>query len=179
VLGVLFALVALPALASEALWEKLKAGGYVILVRHASTEAGVGDPKGFKVDDCATQRNLNERGRKEAQRLGAEFKKRRIPIVKVMSSRWCRCLETARIAFDNAEQWAALDNTFDGPERREPQMKEIRGALARPATGGNIVLVTHGVNIGALTGLFPAPAELVVVEPGAKLNAVGRIAIGL
>lgn len=169
--------IAQPALANDALWDKLKSGGHVILIRHAQTDPGVGDPPGFRVDDCKTQRNLNDAGREEAKRLGTEFTKRGIPVAKVLSSRWCRALETAHIAFGKAEPWPALDNTYDAPQRREPQMREVRKALAKPVTGGNLVLVTHGVNVFALTGISPATAEPVIVQPGGKLNTLGRLAV--
>jgi phosphohistidine phosphatase SixA len=163
------------ALANDALWERLKAGGYAVLIRHGSTEPGVGDPPGFRLDDCATQRNLNAAGRAEARRLGADFKKRGIPVREVLSSRWCRCIETAQLAFAAAKPWSELDNTFANPERREPQMHEVRRKLAKRISSGNVVLVTHGVNIQALTGISPAPAELVIIRPGAKLEVIGRL----
>jgi phosphohistidine phosphatase SixA len=163
------------AAADDALWTRLKSGGHVILIRHAETDPGVGDPPGFKVDDCATQRNLNAAGREAARRLGAEFTRRGIPVAKVLSSRWCRALETARLAFGNAEPWPALDNTFDTPQRREPQMRDVRKALGGPVRGGNLVLVTHGVNVYALSGVSPGTAEPVVVVPGAKLLTLGRL----
>ena len=162
-------------LANDALWEALRAGGYVLLIRHASTDPGTGDPPGFKLDDCATQRNLSALGRAEAQRLGGEFKKRGIPVREVLSSRWCRCIETAQLAFASAKPWSALDNTFQHPERREPQMRDVRRRLTEQVSGGNVVLMTHGVNIQALTGISPAPAELVIVRPGAKFELIGRL----
>lgn len=164
-------------LADDALWEKLKNGGHVILIRHAETDPGVGDPPGFKVHDCKTQRNLNDAGREEAQRLGAAFAKRGIPVAKVLSSRWCRALDTARTAFGGAEPWSALDNTFDAPQHREPQMREVRKTLAKPVAGGNLVLVTHGVNVHALSGISPGTAEPVVMLPGARPATLGRLVL--
>jgi phosphohistidine phosphatase SixA len=163
------------ALANDALWEALRAGGYFLLIRHASTDPGAGDPPGFKLDDCATQRNLSAAGRAEAERLGGEFKKRGIPVREVLSSRWCRCIETAQLAFAKATPWPPLDNTFANPERREPQMREVRKRLSEHISSGNVVLMTHGVNIRALTGISPAQAELVIVRPGAKLEVIGRL----
>lgn len=168
---------AMPALANEALWAALARGGHVILVRHAATDPGVGDPPGFRIDTCGTQRNLNNSGRAEAARLGAAFERRAIPVARVLSSRWCRCLETARIAFGKAEPWPALDNTFEVPQRRDPQMREVRRLLAQPVASGNLVLVTHGVNILALTGVSPATSELVIVAPGAAPRTMGRITV--
>lgn len=165
------------ATASDALWQTLQAGGHVVLVRHATTAPGVGDPPGFRLDDCATQRNLNDSGRAEARRLGAAFRKRGIPVSTVKSSRWCRCLDTARLAFGKADPWPALDNTFETPERRASQMSEVRKSLARPPANGNLVLVTHGVNIAALTGVNLAQGEIVIVKPASNndFRVIGRL----
>ena len=165
------------AQADEALWDRLKAGGHVILIRHALTDPGVGDPPGFRVEDCSTQRNLNAAGREEAARLGAAFARRGIPVAQVLSSRWCRALDTARIAFGRAQPWPALDNTFETPQRREPQMREVRRALTQAPAGGNLVLVTHGVNVQALSGVAPGTAEPVVMRPGARPVTLGRLVL--
>lgn len=166
----------LPATASDALWQTLQAGGHVILARHATTDPGIGDPPGFRLTDCATQRNLSDAGRTEARRLGAAFRKRGIPVSAVRSSRWCRCLETARLAFGKADPWPALDNTFETPERRAAQMREVRKGLARPPVNGNLVLVTHGVNIAALTGVQVAQGEIVIVNVASNdFRVIGRL----
>lgn len=165
-----------PATASDALWQTLQAGDHVVLVRHATTDPGIGDPPGFRLTDCATQRNLSDAGRAEARRLGAAFRKRGIPVSAVKSSRWCRCLDTARLAFGRAEPWPALDNTFETPERRDAQMREVRKGLARPPLNGNLVLVTHGVNIAALTGVQVAQGEIVIVNVANNdFRVIGRL----
>jgi len=87
------------AAADDTLWELLRGGGQVVLMRHAVTTPGVGDPSGFRLDDCATQRNLTDAGRDDARRVGAAFRTRGAPVGRVLSSPWCRCLETARLAF--------------------------------------------------------------------------------
>lgn len=117
-LGVALLLCAPGAAADEALWSLLQGGGQVVLIRHAQTTAGVGDPEGMRLDDCRTQRNLDERGRAEARRLGAAFQARNVPVGELLSSPWCRCVETARIAFGRAPRLhAALGNLFGRPER--------------------------------------------------------------
>lgn len=169
---------AVPAPADDPLWNRLHAGGHVLLIRHATTDPGVGDPPGFRLEDCVTQRNLSASGREEARQLGIVLKQRRIPVTAVLSSRWCRCLETARLAFGSeAKPWPALDNTFETPERRAAQMAEIRKSLMKPPVGGNLVLVTHGVNIHALTGISPAQGEIVIARTDGKqpLAAIGRL----
>ena len=83
--------------ADEQIWVLLKGGGQVILIRHAITTTGVGDPPGMRLEDCSTQRNLTDEGRRDARRLGEGFRARGIGVDRVLSSPWCRCLETARV----------------------------------------------------------------------------------
>ena len=162
--------------------ERLHAGGMVLLMRHASTETGAGDPPGYKLDDCKTQRNLSEAGRREAARAGERVRAMRAPIDRVYTSPWCRCRETARIAFGKAEDWEPLGSFFDRPdleaEATEHVKKRILGyTIAKPR--GNVVMVTHNVNIAALTKLSVAPAEIVVVQPDGccGLRVAGRLAV--
>src|SRR3972149_40283 len=117
-LAILFVLVGLPdaARADEALWELLQAGGQGAGIRPASPGPGFGAPPGFRLDDCSTQRNLSEAGREESRRIGAAFRKRGVPVDRVLSSRWCRCLETARLAFGGAGPAAPPAARF--PDRR-------------------------------------------------------------
>ena len=100
VLWVSSAAVAEDAAAQEdiaTLWAALRAGGHVALVRHGATAGGAGDPPGFRLDDCATQRNLTDKGRAEARRLGDQFRSEDVAVGKLMSSQWCRCQETAAL----------------------------------------------------------------------------------
>ena len=179
---ILFTLLLLPltAGADDALWALLKKGGQVVLVRHGLTDPGVGDPPGFSLQDCKTQRNLNAQGRKEAQRLGAAFRERGIPVARVLSSPWCRCHETARLAFGGgARSDGTLANLFGRAENAEPQKAAFRKLVAVPIKPGegNLILVTHGSTIFAFTGVSPATAEMVVVTPegGEKFRLAGRI----
>ena len=166
-----------PASAAEPVWDALRSGGKIVILRHASTELGLGDPPGFRLDDCATQRNLSEAGRTEARRIGAAFVLRAIPVARVLSSRWCRCVETARLAFGRVEPWASLDSFFDDRSREPQQTRAVRALIAEPLTGGNLILVTHQVNITALTGIAPAMGEMVVLspEPRGSFKIVGRL----
>ena len=166
--------------ANEATWALLKQGGQVVLVRHALTEPGVGDPPDFVLGDCQTQRNLSDAGRQEARRLGAAFRSRGIPIARVLSSPWCRCTETAKLAFGSAETSAALGNLFYQPQNRERQVAAFRALVAKaPRKPGNLILVTHGSTVLAFTGVSPATAEMVVVTPSldGPLQVAGRIAV--
>jgi len=166
-----------PASAAEPVWDALRSGGKIVILRHASTEPGLGDPPGFRLDECATQRNLSEAGRTEARRIGAAFVLRAIPVARVLSSRWCRCVETARLAFGRVEPWASLDSFFDDRSREPQQTRAVRALIAEPLTGGNLILVTHQVNITALTGIAPAMGEMVVLspEPGENFRIAGRL----
>jgi broad specificity phosphatase PhoE len=174
-IALLAGVLALPAAAgaSEALWSLLARGGQVVLIRHAITTAGVGDPAGMRLDDCATQRNLTDDGRRDARHLGAAFRARAIPVDRVLASPWCRCLETARMAFGRAEAWEPLGNLFGRSERQADQVAQLRPVVSEPRAGSNLVLVSHGSTIHALTGVSPGTAEMVIVTP----QGAGRFAV--
>lgn len=165
----------------EQVWSALKSGGHVVLIRHAVTEPGIGDPPGFRLGDCSTQRNLSAEGRADAQRIGEAFRRRGIAVTEVLSSRWCRCLETAQLAFGRAKPAAMLDSMFndDNSERNEEKIRAVKAAVVRPPAPGNLVLVTHNVNIQALTGVSPSSGEMVVVMPdkNGELKVVGRLRV--
>ena len=163
--------------ADDALWDLLRAGGQVVVMRHASTDRSIGDPPNFRLDDCATQRNLADAGREEARRVGGAFRGRAIPIGRVLSSQWCRCLETARLAFGEPEPWPALNSAFRNRELEPARTREVRALVGRRPEQGNLVLVTHQFNIGALTGVYPAEGELLVLTPLAngEFRVAGRM----
>ena len=96
----------------------------------------------------------------------------------MLSSRWCRCLETARLAFGRAEPWAALDSQFHDRSRSGEQAAEFGARASEPPRGGNLVLVTHGTNIREWTGIHPAQGELVVLTPegAGRFRVAGRLA---
>ena len=175
------ALLTLPAAAraSEPLWTLLKAGGQTILVRHGITTPGVGDPPDMRLDDCASQRNLTESGRAHARRLGEAFRARGITVDRLLTSPWCRCVETARLAWGPAEVWTPLGNLYGRSERQAEQVREMRTLVSERRAGGNLVLVSHGSTISALTGVSPDPAEMVIVTPqgGGRFAVAGRLAV--
>ena len=162
------------ALADEKLWSLLKAGGQVVLIRHTVTTPGAGDPPGMRLDECSTQRNLTDAGRAHARRIGEAFRSRGIPVERVLSSPWCRCLETAELAFGKAEVSDALSNLFGRPENREKQVKQLQSLIASRPTGGNLVLVTHGSTIYALTGVSPGTGEMVLFS---GREVAGRLSV--
>jgi broad specificity phosphatase PhoE len=179
-LALALAPLARPAAADDSLWRRLRSGDYVLLVRHAATEGGAGDPPGFRLADCSTQRNLSSEGREQAGALGERVRAGKIPIAKVFTSPWCRCRDTARIAFGEAEDWDALASIFDFPDREREYTEQVKkrvGTYAWHKPKGNVVMVTHNVNIAALTKLSVAPAEVVVVKPDGccGLRVVGRL----
>ncbi|HEY0847081.1 MAG TPA: histidine phosphatase family protein [Noviherbaspirillum sp.] len=163
----------------DAVWEALKSGRHVVLIRHAITEPGIGDPPGFRVDDCSTQRNLSAEGRRDATRIGEAFRNRAIPVSEVLSSRWCRCIDTARLAFGTVTPVSMLDSMFNDKERpAEEKRREVFERVERRPATGNLVLVTHNRNILALTGISPVSGEIVVVTPDGpgRFRLIGRIA---
>jgi broad specificity phosphatase PhoE len=166
------------ASADDALWQRLRGGGQVVLLRHALTTPGVGDPQGFRVGDCTTQRNLSDEGRAEARRLGDALRARGVPVGQVLSSPWCRCVDTARIAFGReAQLQEALGNLFGRPEREARQLAALRPLVERVPERGNTFMVSHGSTILALTGISPATAEMVVLAPkaGGGFSVAGRL----
>jgi len=168
-----------PALADEtAAWAALRAGGVVALMRHGDAP-GAGDPPGWRLDDCATQRNLSERGREQARAAGARLRAARIAIDRVVSSPWCRCVDTAELAaLGPVDVEPAFANAYVLAD--DSETLRARGlAIARAWRGkGVLLVVTHGENIRALTGENVAPAEIVVVARVADgtLRAIGSIA---
>ncbi|WP_243373489.1 histidine phosphatase family protein [Microvirga solisilvae] len=163
--------------ASDAVWQALRDGSTVAILRHARAP-GTGDPMNFKLDDCATQRNLSEEGRLQARSIGQRFKEQRVPVKQVLSSRWCRTLDTARLAFGTrVEPFPPLDSFFGERRQEEAQTRALRQVIAKWSSPGVLVLVTHQVNITALTGIFPAEGEVLVLRPKAQegFEIVGRI----
>jgi phosphohistidine phosphatase SixA len=144
-------------------WSLLQRGGYVILMRHAATVPGIGDPPGFKLGVCSTQRNLSQAGRADATRIGAAFRKHGVPLGPVLSSRWCRCVDTARLAFGRVEPSEMVDSMFqDDDAARERKLAQLRTYLADYKDPGNLVLVTHDVNIRALVGKYVEQGDIVI-----------------
>ena len=172
-----------PVFADEAAaWAALRAGGHVALIRHASTQPGLGAPPGYRLDDCSTQRNLSAAGREESRRLGERFRKEGVAVEKVFTSPWCRCRDTARDAFGKADDWEALASFFDKPHRDPEFTERVKNRIGTYSTRrpkGTVVMVTHNVNIAALTGLSVGTGEVVVVRPDGccGLKVVGRIRV--
>jgi broad specificity phosphatase PhoE len=148
----------------------LRKGSCVVMLRHAQTEPGIGDPPGYRLDQCSTQRNLSQEGREQARQIGQWFKANRLQPSSVQSSIWCRCKDTAELAFGPYQVLGALASTFDDRSGQESQTRELRARLTTIPVGQFEVWVTHQVNITALIGEVPAMGEAVLVSSEGKLQ---------
>ena len=166
-------------LEEQALWQELRKGGYVLLIRHADAP-GTFDPQGFKLGVCSTQRNLSEEGRAQSRRLGELIRSKNVPITQVFSSEWCRCIDTATLAFDtaNVKTWSAISSPRGGDEKQaRSNVEAVRQRIAQASLKTNMALVTHMFNIQDITGGGAAQGEIVVLRAQDKqLRVVGRIA---
>jgi broad specificity phosphatase PhoE len=160
------------AQATESTWEAMRTPGAVVVLRH-SFAPGTFDPPDARLDDCSTQRNLDESGRAQAKRIGEEFRKYGIAVGVVLSSPRCRCLDTGRLAFGQAQPWGVLQGALNDAERRQRQLDEIRRRIAGHHSGRPLVLITHGSVVTDLTGLSIRMGELVVL----RREAEGRHAV--
>lgn len=159
------------------LWAALLDGRHVALMRHA-TAPGVGDPENFRVDDCRTQRNLSDAGRRQAQAIGDRFRANGVTHAAVFSSQWCRCLDTARLlGLGELMPFAGLNSFFRDSGREAASSDAVRALAVRESRPGRaLVLVTHQVNITALSSVYPAPGEVVVMRvEGNALTLVGTL----
>ena len=151
---------------SEQNWQSAKEGNKIILIRHSLAPGG-GDPAGFKIDDCNTQRNLNLKGINQSKKIGKLFKKNKIPIDQVLTSQWCRCKDTAKYAFGNYKEFAALNSTFQSSYNKNEarQLKELYSFVKNwDGKAKNLVLVTHYSIITAITNSVPSSGEIVITD---------------
>jgi phosphohistidine phosphatase SixA len=167
------------ASADEKAWAALAAGGHIALIRHANAPPGYGgDPPGFRLDDCRTQRNLDDDGRAQGKALGEAFRSHGVRVDRVVSSPVCRCMDTATLmSVGQIESSSALlpDRNPGGGER----LRELKEMASSWRGGGTLVLVTHGFTIQPLIGFIPNQAEVVVLRPtpgsASGVHVVGRI----
>ena len=151
------------AQAAEPVWEVLRTPGAVVVLRHSYAPGGF-DPPDARLDDCSTQRNLDDTGRGQAGRIGEAFRQQGIAVGAVLSSPRCRCLDTARLAFGRVEAWEVLQGALGDADRRRRQLAEIRQRIAEHQSGVPLVLVTHGRVVTDLTGLSLRMGEFVVLR---------------
>ncbi len=167
----------IPAHAEDDPWLIMKREpSAVVLFRHANAP-GTGDPAGFELGDCSTQRNLDDNGRAQARAIGQAFRDRGVAVGKVVTSQWCRSRETAELAFPGKVTDEPAFNSFFGDRSEEPQRTAAAGEIIAAWKGpGVLVALTHQVNITALTGITPRPGEgiIVTMEPSG-LKLLGRL----
>ena len=147
-------------------WQPVKEGNKIILIRH-SIAPGSGDPFGFQIKDCKTQRNLSKEGIDQSKKIGKLFKINQIKIDQVLSSQWCRCKDTAKYAFKNYKEFSALNSTFQPPydKNAKKQIKELKDFIQKwNGKGDNLVLVTHYVIITSITDVAPRSGEIVIID---------------
>ena len=151
----------LPRLSFAEAAAKMTGRGFVLMMRHAQTEAGVGDPENFKLGDCSTQRNLSPGGRDQAVRVGQAIRQAAIRFDIVRSSQWCRTRETARLAFGSDEEWPALNSSFRNRDEQAGRSRQIVEFARTMNKAHNAMLVTHQLTITALTGGWVESGEIV------------------
>ena len=152
----------------------LRIGGCVLMLRHAQTEPGIGDPPNFQLAQCSTQRNLSDEGRVQSKRIGLWFTARKLAVGSVQSSAWCRCKDTATLAFGRFDVLPALNSTFDSRSSQATQTEALRERLKGIRLGQFEVWVTHQVNISSMTGEGPVMGEAFVVKLGSG-SSPGRV----
>ncbi len=161
--------------------KQIKSGGHVLMIRHAYAP-GTGDPAHFKIGDCSTQRNLDNRGRSQARTIGDWLRSKGIKNAKVYSSQWCRCLETAALLnFGSVSELSALNSFYELPQNREPNIKALRSFIANlPTNGELIILVTHFVTILEIAGEGVSSGEGVVLKlrGGGAYDVLDRLSFG-
>jgi len=176
-----------PALAADGsrdAWHALVRGGHVALIRHGNAPGPSlghgGDPPGFKLNDCRTQRNLDEIGRGQARALGDALRERGVRVDRIQSSPWCRCMETAKLmAVGRVKSSRALVPPTDENPNARRALRALQDMIASWRGRGTLVLVTHGQTAQALLGIKLDQGETVVLKPvraspsGAEI--VGRI----
>ena len=157
--------------ASNQAWNLAQEGNKIILIRHSLAPGG-GDPPGFKINDCKTQRNLNRTGINQSKKIGKLFKKNKVPVDQVLSSQWCRCKDTAKYAFGNFKEFTALNSTFQPPYNKNEgkQLKELYKFIKKwDGKGKNLVLITHYSIITAVTNAVPSSGEIVIADKNFKV----------
>jgi phosphohistidine phosphatase SixA len=155
---------------NQNLINELKQGGKLIFIRHAYAPGG-GDPKNFDINDCKTQRNLSNSGRNQAKKIGSFFKDNNILIDEVYSSEWCRCKETASLAFNDFEIKSFLNSFFSSQfaKNKDPQMKKLKMFISNWNEDKNLVFVTHYVVISESLNYASSSGEIVISNKDFKV----------
>ena len=171
----IFSLFSFHSYSSAQNWKPAQEGNKIILIRHSLAPGG-GDPIGFKIDDCKTQRNLNRAGINQSKKIGKLFKKNKVPVDQVLSSQWCRCKDTAKYAFGEYKEFSALNSTFQSSfnKNEASQLKEIYNFVGKwNGNGKNLVLITHYSIITTVTNAIPNSGEIVITDK--NFNVISTI----
>jgi len=155
---------------------ELKKGGHLIFIRHAYAP-GTGDPNNFKINDCSTQRNLNDKGRKQAKKIGDFFQENQIPLDLIISSEWCRCKETALLSFESFKTKSFLNSFYSlkFEKNRNKQMSDLKKYVKEWKSRKNLVLVTHYVVISEALDYSSSSGEIVISDK--NFNIINSIEI--
>ena len=166
----LFLLWSNPAYSDEKIINSLKEGGKLIFIRHAIAP-GNGDPTEFKIDDCSTQRNLNQSGIDQSKIIGLFFNENKLKIDKVLSSEWCRCKDTAKYAFKNFKTFEALNSFYDEKfyKFKDKQINDLKKFIEDWDENHNLILVTHYVVISEILNIGVSSGEIVVSNKNYKI----------
>ena len=161
---------------NKKLINQLEEGGKLIFIRHAYAP-GSGDPDNFNLNDCSTQRNLSKEGQRQAKYIGEFFRNNKVKIDKVLSSEWCRCKETAKIAFKNFSTNSFLNSFYSSKfaKNKDKQVKALKEYIKKFKSDKNLVLVTHYVLISEILDYGPSSGEIVVSNK--NLNIIGSLEI--
>jgi len=162
-----------PINSQEQLINLLKDGNKLIFIRHAYAP-GSGDPFNFDLDDCSTQRNLNQEGINQSKKIGQLFSKNKVQIDKVLSSEWCRCKDTAEFAFNKYTTFNALNSFYDSrfEKNKDKQVIDLKKYILDLNNKKNIVLITHFVVISEILNISASSGEIIVSDR--EFNIIGR-----
>ena len=162
------------ALSDDRILNSLKEGKKLIFIRHAIAP-GNGDPNNFNIKDCSTQRNLNKNGIKQSKKIGLFFKKNKIKIDKILSSEWCRCIDTAKYAFENFDTFDALNSFYDEKfaANETRQINDLKKYIKNWDSDKNLVFVTHYVVISSILNTGSSSGEIIISDK--NFNIIGSI----
>ena len=161
---------------NEIFINSLKEGNKIVFIRHAYAP-GNGDPENFTIKDCFSQRNLDQTGIEQSKKIGLIFKKNKVKIDKILSSEWCRCKDTAKIAFQHYEIFDALNSFYDVQfmKNKDKQIKALRNYIDNWNSKENLVLVTHYVVILEILNITSSPGEIIISDK--NLNIIGSLSV--
>ena len=162
------------AFSDDKILKSLKEGKKLVFIRHAIAP-GNGDPNNFDINDCSTQRNLDENGIEESKKIGLFFKNNKIKIDKVLSSQWCRCKDTAKYAFQNFKTFNALNSFYDVrfAANEAKQIKDLKNYIKKWNSDKNLVLITHFVVISSILNTGSSSGEIIISDK--NFNIIGSI----